>query len=395
MSRSFPAMGSLLAAFTFFATEVPAQDDVVQATTERAPLDYYIYVTAESADEVYKVKFDGVRATVVGVVEVGYQATEIEGAHGLTVSADGKHWFVTMAHGKPNGILYKYSTATDELLGETTLGLFPATMQISKATGLLYCVNFNLHGKMLPSSVSIVDPDAMKEVARVTTGPMPHGSRVSADGMSHFSCSMMDGELFEIDAATFEIRRKLQLADPSKLEPAPKADPDKPKVSRHRKHEMAGDHLNVKGMPKPTWVHPHPKLPRVYVCLNGIEQVAEVDLEKWRVARRFPTGKGPYNIEVTPDGKKLLVSYKSDRAIGILDTTTGRELARLPSSRRVTHGVVISPDGRYGFVSSEGVGSEKGTVDVVDMRTNKLVTTVETGLQAGGIAFWKTVRRSR
>ena len=51
--------------------------------------------------------------------------------------------------------------------------MFPATMAISQATGLLYCVNFNLHGRMLPSSVSIVDPEAMAEVGRTLTGPMP------------------------------------------------------------------------------------------------------------------------------------------------------------------------------------------------------------------------------
>ena len=373
------------------STAAGAQDREAPA---KAACDYYLYAAAESSDEVYKIKFDGARATVAGVVQVGYQATEIEGAHGLTVSLDGSHWFVTMAHGKPNGILYKYATDTDELVGQTTLGLFPATMQISAATGLLYCVNFNLHGKMVASSVSIVDPVEMVEVARTQTGSMPHGSRLSADGLSHFSCSMMSGELFEIDAASFEVKRKLQLEDPTKIDRTP-IPVKRPEQARHQAHEAAGDHLNIKGMPKPTWVHPHPKGGIAYVCLNGIAQVAEVDLEKWRVTRRFPTAKGPYNVEVTPDGKKLLVSYKSSKSIGILDTRTGKELARLPSTRKVTHGVVISPDGRYGFVTSEGVGSEKGAIDVVDMRTHELVSTVEIGLQAGGITFWKSVPRPR
>lgn len=361
---------------------------------EKLQRDYYVYAAAESDDAVYKIKFDGERATVVGVVEVGYQATETEGAHGLTVSPDGKHWFVTTAHGKPNGILYKHSTATDKVVGQTPLGLFPATMQISKATGLLYCVNFNLHGKMLTSSVSIVDPDEMVEVARTQTGSMPHGSRMSADGLSHFSCSMMSGELFEINAATFKVKRKLQLEDPTKIDRTP-AKTERPKLARHQAHETAGDHLNIKGMPKPTWVHPHPLGDIAYVCLNGIAQVAEIDLKRWRVARRFPTAKGPYNVEVTPDGRKLLVSYKSSKSIGIISTKTGKELARLPSTRRVTHGVVISPDGRYGFVTSEGIGGETGAVDIVDMRSNKLVTTVAIGKQAGGIAFWKTTTRDR
>ena len=131
------------------------------------------------------------------------------------------------------------------------------------------------------------------------------------------------------------------------------------------------------------------------VCLNGVAQVAEVDLDKWAVVRRFKTAKGPYNVAVTPDGKKLLVSYKSSKSVGIWDVKAGKELAKIASSRRVTHGVVLSTDGRYGFVSSEGIGGESGTVDVFDMRSHKLVSTCKVGLQAGGIAFWKSEPRTK
>jgi len=338
--------------------------------------DYLVYVTAESADQVYLVAFDGQEARVAKRIDVGYQPTEIEGPHGLTVSPDGRHWFVTMAHGKPFGILYEYETGTDRLVGKTELGLFPATMQISKATGLLYCVNFDLHGDMRPSTVSIVDPDAMTEVARVTTGPMPHGSRLSPDGRKHYSCAMMSDQLFEIDAATFEVSRVLDLDE----KPAHEAG----------EHEHAG-HEGHPGHPmsKPTWVFPHPSRLAVYVALNGIAQIAEVDLNAWRISRRFATGKGPYNVEVTQDGSKLVATYKSEAAIGVWDLDRGVELARLPSSRRVTHGVVIAPDSRYAFVSSEGIGGEHGSLDVVDLQSNAKVASVELGLQAGGIAFWK------
>ena len=330
--------------------------------------DYYVYVTAESADEVYLVKFDGREATIVRKIEVGYQPTEIEGPHGLTMSPDGRHWYLSMAHGKPNGILYKYATGSDKLVAQVELGYFPATMQISKETGLLYCVNFDLHGDMKPSSVSIVDPEKMVEVGRTKTGPMPHGSRISPDGKRHYSCAMMTGQLFEIDTFSFKILRTLNMdGDP-----------------KHHKH-----HDPKAKKSKPTWVHPHPKLPRVYLALNGADEIVEVDLKKWEIVRRFKTDKGPYNVEVTPDGRKLVASYKTAGAVGIWDLKTGKELAKIPSSRSVTHGVVLAPDGKYAFVSSEGKGSEKGTLDVFDLTTDKKVATVELGLQAGGITFWK------
>ncbi|MEL7005652.1 MAG: YncE family protein, partial [Bacteroidota bacterium] len=172
---------------------------------------YYVYVTAESEDEVALIKFDGKKAETIERIPVGVWPAENEGPHGLTVSNDGKYWFLSLAHGNPYGTLYKYSTETNEVVGQTTLGIFPATMQISKATGLLYIVNFNLHGEMVPSTVSVVDPETMTEIKRITTGTMPHGSRISPDGMHHYSVAMMSGELFEIDAIKLEVSRVLNL----------------------------------------------------------------------------------------------------------------------------------------------------------------------------------------
>lgn len=368
MRPSISAVRAAVSALLLVAslgTCCPAQVSDKSTGADARPVEYYVYVAAESADEVYKVVFDGKEARVVSVVEVGYQATEIEGPHGLTVGLDGRYWYLSMAHGQPFGILYKYDTKTDKVVGQTELGMFPATMQISPATQLLYCANFNLHGRMLPSSISIVDPDEMVEVGRTKTGPMPHGSRISPDGLYHYSCAMMSGHVFEIDAASFKVTRRLQL------------DEKQPEA-----HES---------LVKPTWVHPHPKKRLAYAALNGAAQIAEIDLSKWRVTRRFATDKGPYNLEVTPDGGKLVVTYKTAGKVGIWDLESGKELARVPSMRKVTHGVAISPDGRYAFVTSEGIGAIKGGLDVFDMRTDKLVSSVELGLQAGGIAFWKMV----
>jgi DNA-binding beta-propeller fold protein YncE len=208
---------------------------------------------------------------------------------------------------------------------------------------------------------------------------MPHGSRLSPDGRHHYSVAMMSDELYEIDATTFEIKRRMNLVDG-------KASSD------HAGHDMSGGmNMPMKHSPKvkPTWVYPHPTEPRVYVAHNGANEVSEVDLKSWTIIRRFKTGKGPYNLEVSPDGKFLVVSYKSDGATGIWDLKAGKELASFPNSRKVTHGVTISPDSRYAFVSVEGKGAQPGAVDVFDLRKLEYVATAEMGKQAGGIAFWK------
>ena len=178
--------------------------------------DYYIYVCAESEDEVALIKFDGKKAVVEKTIPVGVWPLEIEGPHGITVSPDGEHWYLSMAHGMPYGHLYKYETGTDKFVERVELGMFPATMEISKATGLLYVVNFNLHGgHSNASTVSIVDPDEMVEVERVETGIMPHGSRILNNGLKHYSVAMMSGMLYEIDAMSMEVTRTLRTSPPA------------------------------------------------------------------------------------------------------------------------------------------------------------------------------------
>jgi len=363
--------------------------------------DYYIYVTAESEDEVALVKFDGKKAQTIKNIAVGVWPAEIEGPHGITVDPNGEYWYLSLAHGNPYGFLYKFKTGTDEFVSKVQLGLFPASMQISTASGLLYCVNFNLHGEMVPSSVSVVDPELMTELTKITTGAMPHGSRISADGLYQYSVAMMSGELFEIDAMKLKVNRKLDLdksAEEMGMDHAGMGHMEQPKTASnsmdHSKMDHSKmDHSAMEGMKhskiKPTWVSPHPTNGMAYVAANGAAQVLEIDLKTWKVVRKWDCGKGPYNIDITPDGKKLIVSYKSEGATGIWDIEKGVELAKVQNTNSVTHGVAVSKDSKYAFISVEGKGDDKGRMDVIDLKTLKVVDTAFLGKQAGGIAFWK------
>ena len=100
--------------------------------------------------------------------------------------------------------------------------------------------------------------------------------------------------------------------------------------------------------------------------------------------RRIPAGDGVYNLAVTRDGKLLVATNKRGQSVSIIDIATGKELARVPTQRRVVHGVAISSDDRYAFISVEGVGSEPGTVEMIDLRTMQRVASVDVGQMAGG-----------
>ena len=327
----------------------------------QAPI-YHVYVANESSDLVSLVAFTPGEGTVVEKeIPVGIMPGDNDGAHGISVSPDGRYWYVTIAHGTPRGQLWKFHAGPDTLVGRTTLGLFPATMGITRDGQFLLAANFNLHGDMAPSDISVVYTPEMIEVARIRTCMMPHGSRMNAAGTRHYSVCMHSERLVEIDLESFEISRQLDVSP------------------------------GGEGVCSPTWVEPAAGAGAnrfVYVACNRHDEVLEVDAERWEATRRLATGRGPYNLEVTADGTRLLATLKGEQAVAVFDLATGEELARIATSRPVTHGVVASPDSRYAFVSNESVGSVRGTLDVIDLLSLRVVDSLELQHQSGGIDFW-------
>lgn len=320
---------------------------------------YYVYVCAESADEVAVVRFGPGGLEVVRTVAVGSWPAETEGPHGIAVAPDGRHWYVSIAHGFPFGSVHQYATGADAWVGAATVGMFPATLDVAASTGLLYVSNFDLHGPLEPRGISVVETATMTEVARVETGLRPHGGRLGRDETRFYSVNVMGFELVETDALAFEVSRRLALGD---------------------------------GV-RPSWVTRPTRAGRVFVTGANVARVFEVDLERWRVVRTFDTGAGPYNAAVTPDEATLVVTYRDGAAVGFLDLASGRERARVRTTRALPHGVAATPDGAYAFVSVEGVGGEPGAVEVYDVAAARRVGVVDVGQQASGIAFWKMVEQ--
>lgn len=351
--------------------------------------DYLVYVGSEATDRVALIRFGPRGARIERETTTGIMPADVDGPHGVAVSPDGQHWYVSTAHGAPFGYLWKYTTASDSLVGKVMLGNFPATAQVTPDGALVFVVNFNLHGEMVPSSVSIVAADALLEIARVQTCTMPHGSRINAEGTKHYSACMMDDMIVEIDTRSLALTRHFMVGKGSEHGMA--GPPTRHRAGQaheggsHGTHGAAGD-----ATCSPTWAQPSADGTSVFVACNKSGEIVEVDVEHWTLRRRLPAGPGVYNLAVTRDGRLLVATNKRGQSVSLFDLASGREVARLPTQRRVVHGVVVSPDDRYAFVSVEGVGAEPGTVEVIDLRAMQTVARVDVGQMAGGIDFWRT-----
>jgi len=341
--------------------------------------EYLVYVLSEGADKIALVRFGPSGARIDHEVDTGDMPIDIDGPHGIAISPDRQFYYVSIAHGRPFGTVWKYSTKDDSVLGKATLGYFPATMDITPDGNFLFVVNFNLHGDMVPSSVSVVSTQTMTEVARIPTCTMPHGSRLNSQGTKQYSACMMDDMLVEIDTRALKVNRKFSLTKNHTHMPGMKdtdghgMEPPKP-----------GDNSC-----SPTWAEPSADGSSIFVACNKSSEIVEISAASWKIARRIPARAGVYNLDITHDGRRLIATNKRDQSVSIYDLKTRKELARIPTKRKVLHGVVISPDDLYAFVTVEGVGSEPGTVEVIDLTTLKTVATLDVGAAAAGIDFFK------
>jgi DNA-binding beta-propeller fold protein YncE len=342
--------------------------------------DYLVYVLSESADKVALVRFGPDGARIERQIDTGDMPIDIDGPHGIVVSPDRQFYYVTISHGRPFGSVWKYSTKDDSLVAKTTLGHFPATLDITPDGAFLFVVNFNLHGDMVPSSVSVVSTETMTEVARLKTCTMPHGSRLNSAGTKQYSACMMDDMLVEVDTRSLKVSRQFALS----------------KTTSSMKHTAGHGMDPPKAGDKscsPTWAEPSIDGSSVYVACNNSSEIVEVNTRDWQVVRRIGARAGVYNLDVTRDGQRLIATNKRDQSVSIYELKSGRELARLPTKRKVLHGIAVSPDDRYAFITVEGIGSEPGTVEVIDLIALKTVATVDVPPTAAGIDFYKTEPR--
>jgi DNA-binding beta-propeller fold protein YncE len=335
---------------------------------------------------VSRVHFGPDGAAVERVIKVDPRPSEADGPHNLNISPDGSHWYTSVAHGTPNGTLWKFDTATDSLVGRAVLSRFPATISFSPDGEFAWVANFNLFGDMVPSSVSVVYTPAMQEIARIPTCLMPHGMRVARDGSRSWMTCMMDDKLVEMDPGSYGITRVL-VVKPGAERVVVTTSAMLPGEMDHghgtASHDAPGSRTGASCAP--TWVQPSADGSRLYVACNRLSAVLEVDVKSLEVIRRISTGKTPYNLAISDDGRELLATLKGAQALSVIDLVQGREVAQLKTSHTVPSGVQVTPDGRYAVVSCEGKAAEAGAVDLFDLSTRSLIATVEVGAGAGGI----------
>jgi len=349
-----------------------------------APPGYRILVASESGDIVTQLSWDGTTLAVAKVVPVGIMPADIDGPHNVAVAPDGSAWYVTIAHGTPYGSLWKMSAGSDTLLGRAPVEMFPTTIGLTPDGALAFVANSDFHGDHPRMNVvTIVQTATMTPVTNLPACDMPHGVKVNHAGSLVYVSCMNSDEILEIDRQSLRIRRRHRTGDGVG-------------GGGHAAMTTAGPPTHGTGPAPaahdcmPTFVSVSPDDRRLYVACNHGNTLQVLDAGSLELVKEIPVGTGAYNVEPSADGKWIIVTNKKAQSVSLVDAQSLTEVAKIPTSKPLPHGVAYSPDGRFAFISQESVGIDPGAVDVIDLTTRARVATIPVPRQPTGITILPT-----
>ncbi len=358
--------------------------------------DYRLVVVSESGDIATWIKVENGKLVSERVVPLGIMPADIDGPHNVAVSPDFASYYVTIAHGTPFGTLWRLDSKNDTVIGRAQVELFPTTIALTPDGELAFVANSDFHGdRPRVNPVSIVYTPTMTKITDLPVCDMPHGVRVNHAGTRVWVSCMHSDELVELDVSTLGIARRLKTGAGHKGASghdmdahAQAAAPASAPAGEPAGHAAAAGPDLTKEC-APTFVSVSPDDSRLYAACNSSYTLQVWDAVSGRLVKELPTGKGAYNVEVSPDGKLVIVTNKKDQSVSLFDAVTLAELARIPTTKKIVHGVAFSPDGKYAFISQESIGADPGAIDMIDLATRKTVSTLPVPAQPTGLSIRK------
>jgi YVTN family beta-propeller protein len=130
---------------------------------------------------------------------------------------------------------------------------------------------------------------------------------------------------------------------------------------------------------QPTSDSPAATAAKAYAGIFKDDTVAVIDTTTNRVLRTIPVPKGPHGLVMTPDGRKVYVSSDGASTVSVIDTLTDQVVSNIDVGPN-PHGLAISPDGRKLLVMAFGANQ----AIVIDTSSDRIVGQIPVPLAHNG-----------
>lgn len=99
----------------------------------------------------------------------------------------------------------------------------------------------------------------------------------------------------------------------------------------------------IKGEAGPIGLSFNPDKRKLYVTNGGGNSIQEISVAEGKVIKSVKIGDKPGTLRLTPDGKYAYVTYSSAKDVGVVDLSTMRQVASIPTGAPTTIAICGSP----------------------------------------------------
>ncbi len=296
--------------------------------------------------------------TTIDLKERGF--SENAKPHHVVAEPDGSHWYVTLIGA--NTIL-KFNRQ-NEIVGKVTDFEVPGLLALHRSSDRLYAGR-SMSAVDPPKSMGVLNREEMAVTERIDTFfPRPHPIAVTEDGTHAFIASLATNQLMGMSTESGETT-----------------------LTR-----LGGDTQTLVQFAM---------TPDGNTMLAGGQRTGQLllfdasEAPALTVTDTLQVGKQPWHPVISGDGTTAYVPNKMSHSVSVVDLTNPSVTTTIEGKGLAQpHGTVLSPDGRYLFVSNnnrkgtytpEGDNSKAGTVTVIDTKTNEITKVIEVGTYPTGL----------
>ena len=256
---------------------------------------------------------------VVDLVELGY--SDKCSPHHVAVEPDGSYWYVSLIG---DNRVVKLNPR-NEVVTDISI-IKPGLLEIDPNSDLLY-ISRSMTAPQDISTVGVIDRGTMLPVIGDTDGEipvqfeLPHALELDASGRYLYTGSLVEGAYMRYDTQSEDLISGSIAPGSGPLEA--ELSPDGSRLFYTGQADGKLYAFNVNG---------------------GDEPVAASTLE---------IGSKPWHMDFAPDGELLYVALNGDNRVAVVNSADNTLRAMVQGNGlAMPHGVVVSPDGKYVYVSN-------------------------------------------
>lgn len=347
--------------FAFSKNKEQPQNISQQQNSHPAPVEEKVYIALEGSGKV--AVLDPVQKKVLTTIDLTERSESSVGymAHNIQVAPDGKSVWVTAnamaeddmggGHNEENDSIGTKEPADQVIVIDPSTDKITKRISISPDNHLAHVVispdnkkaYITAQEKGLVYTINTVS-FAIEKTTDLGKQSGPHGLRISTDGTRAF-IALLDGKaLATLDTSTGKIQK--YPFESGTVQTAVTSDGRYVFVSLYSTKQVARmdtasgkiDKINLPAEAKgPVQLYSTPDSRFIYVADQGYyfdqptgNMVYRISVEDSAVDQTIPAGSAPHGVVVDSAGKFVYITNLLSDDVSIIDTATGKEIARVP-----------------------------------------------------------------